>query len=409
VNTNDLNPWPNQRWPQLDEAALYGLTGEVVKALLPYTEADPVALAIDFLCGFGVMAATENGPWPYVTADGVVHTARLNALIVGDTARARKSTAFYQIKKLFGSADPDFIASRVLSGFGSGEALIDDVAESPDKRLWICEHEFSRVLVAAGREGSILSHIFRQAWDGDRLEVRTRKKRAIADTAHVAVLGHITLEEFRANVRDTDAASGFLNRFLIVCARRSQILPSGGQMDDGEFNSLTRQINLALSKARGIEEVTRSQKADKLWDRLYREMGDDLPGGLLEKVVARSEAQVLRLSAAYALTDSSPLIKLQHLRAAWAMWSYCRDSAAYVIGRGVVADTIYIGLVNAGRAGLSKTDLHGLLGRHRPVEEIDRALNALEREGCSLKTFTSGKGGGRPQTRFRLTGEPDVA
>ena len=90
----------DQRRPQLNEAALYGLTGKVVRTLAPHTEADPAALALDFLCGFGVMSGNEIGPWPHAMADGAEHPARLNVIVVGDTARARKSTAFQQIRRL---------------------------------------------------------------------------------------------------------------------------------------------------------------------------------------------------------------------------------------------------------------------------------------------------------------------
>ena len=402
------NPSATGSWPQLDDAALYGLTGEVVRMLLPHTEADPAALAIDFLCGFGVMAGTEFGPWPHMNADGARHPARLNALIVGDTSRARKSSAIQQVKRIFRAVDADFIGSRMLSGFGSGEALIDDVAESPDKRLWLCEHEFSRVLVAAQRDGSILSHIIRQAWDGDRLQVRTRKKRVVADEAHVAVLGHITAEELRSTLRETDAVSGFLNRFLIVCVRRSKLLPSGGSLNDHDLKRTARQIGMRLAMTRDITELVRSERAEILWKRLYGEMAADNPGGLLGAIVARSEAQVLRLSVAYALTDGSAVIKTQHVRAAWAMWSYCRASAAYAFGRGILADTILGGLANTEERGLSKTEIHALLGRHQKAQDISNVLQGLEREGV-VEAFTVKRRSGRPQTRVRLSSGDEEA
>ena len=36
-------------WPQIDEAAFQGLAGEAVKAIEPHSEADPVALLMQFL------------------------------------------------------------------------------------------------------------------------------------------------------------------------------------------------------------------------------------------------------------------------------------------------------------------------------------------------------------------------
>jgi hypothetical protein len=41
------------RWPELDDKALYGLAGEVVKGMLPHTEADKVALLASLLAAFG--------------------------------------------------------------------------------------------------------------------------------------------------------------------------------------------------------------------------------------------------------------------------------------------------------------------------------------------------------------------
>jgi hypothetical protein len=347
------------------------------------------------------MAGNEVGPWPHANADGAEHPARLNGLVVGDTARSRKSTAFNQVRRLLRTADPDFIATRVRGGFGSGEALIDDIAQSEDKRLWLVEHEFARVLVVAQRDGSILSIIMRQAWDGDRLEARTRKTIVVADDAFMSVIGHITLEDLRTNLKSADAANGFLNRFLVILVRRSKLLPSGQNSDDQELRGLAREINLALTKARTITEISRSEKAEVMWEKRYNEMAEDNPRGLLGALVARSEAQVLRLSVAYALTDGSAVIKTHHLRAAWALWSYARASAAYVFGRGYVADTVLTALVKQGRAGLSRTDISDLLGHHSTKQEIDAALQALEREDL-IESFTTSRSTGRPQTRVRL-------
>ncbi len=389
------------RWPELPDDALYGLVGEVVNTLLPHTEAHPAALAADFLCGFGVMAGNSVGPWPHCVADAAEHHACLNVLIVGDTARARKSTAFHQIQRLFREVDQDFMSTRVLSGFGSGEALVDDVAESPDKRLWLVEHEFSRVLVAAKREGSILSHVIRQAWDGDTLQVRTRKKKVVADQAHIAVTGHITMEELRSNLGDTGAANGFMNRFLIVAASRSKLLPTGGSLSSSEITQLARSVTKALMIADVVTTMGRTDDAEELWSKIYSEMAEDVPGGIVGAIVARSEAQVLRLSAIYALTDGSGVVSVDHVRAAWAMWSYCRASAVYVFGRGHVAETILEALTSKLDHSLSKSEIHVLLGGHITVKNIDAVLGGLEREGCIAATTTS-SGRGRPETRFNL-------
>jgi integrase len=44
---------PEPKWPELDDAARYGLPGEIVGTMEPHTEADPVALLGSLLCAFG--------------------------------------------------------------------------------------------------------------------------------------------------------------------------------------------------------------------------------------------------------------------------------------------------------------------------------------------------------------------
>ena len=138
------------------------------------------------------------------------------------------------------------MTERVLAGFGSGEALVDACAPvsgqegSHDPRLLVVESEFARILAVSKREGSTLSTLLRQAWDGSRLQVRSRGGTAVADGAHVAVIGQITKAELIARVAESDIHGGLLNRFLIVAAKRSKLLPSGGNLDDADLADFFR-------------------------------------------------------------------------------------------------------------------------------------------------------------------------
>ena len=76
-------------WPQLDERALHGLPGEIVRTLSPHTEADPVALLVDALVSIG----SAIGPGPHFMVGGTEHRANENVCLVGDTAKARKGTS----------------------------------------------------------------------------------------------------------------------------------------------------------------------------------------------------------------------------------------------------------------------------------------------------------------------------
>src|SRR5262249_42382366 len=219
-------------WPEIESVAFYGLAGKIVRTVAPHTEADPAALLLTFLACVG----SSVGAGPHALADGAEHPGRLNVVLVGETSRARKGTAHAQIQRVMRYADPGWWDERTVGGLGSGEGLIAAVADTEDgpvrdKRLLVFEPEFSRVLNVAGREGCTLSQTVRQAWDTGNLSVVTRKDPLKAKGAHVSVIGHVTLEELRSRLTDTEAANGFANRFLFGLVRRPHLLPSGGNLE----------------------------------------------------------------------------------------------------------------------------------------------------------------------------------
>jgi hypothetical protein len=57
----------------------------------------------------------------------------------------------------------------------------------------------------------------------------------------------------------------------------------------------------------------------------------DVPDGPLGHMTARGSVQVQRLALIYALADGAATIGIDHLEAAVAFWSYCRDSAELVL------------------------------------------------------------------------------
>jgi len=393
-SANPLYPQSEKAWPAMDGAAFYGLPGEVVAAFDAHTEADPVAILLTFLAVYG--AAIGRGP--HARADGAQHAGRLFIVVVGDTSKARKGTSFAQVRRIFVAADKRFAAERILGGFGSGEALVDAISDGEDHRLLVVEPEWARILSVGRREGSTLSPLLRQAWDGDRLAVRSRGKGVVAaEGAHISVIGHVTVEELRAKLVDTEVANGFANRHLFVLAKRSKLLPTGGNLDDAAVDELARKTRKALEEARKLKVMQRTPAAEALWDRLYRKMAEDEPGGLLGSVIARDAAQVLRLSVLYALCDASASIDTDHVLAAFAVWSYCRASAAFIFGDSLgnpLADKLLLALKDAGPEGLSGRQLDRAVGGHASKPELDAARDALTRRG--LTTTHTVESGGRP-------------
>ncbi len=390
-------------WPTLDPAALYGLAGEVVAAIGPHTEADPAGLLLDLLVSFG----NAVGSGPHATADGSLHPGRLFAVLVGETSRARKGTTRANGRRVFEHADPGWSDTRVMGGLASGEGLIAALADpdekgeggTTDKRLLVVEPEFARTLGVAARESSTLSAVIRDAWDSGRLRVMTRKDPLVATGAHVSLLGHVTLDELRRRLSDSEAANGFMNRFLIACVRRSKLLPEGGNLGVDTYRSLGRQVGTALERARRVGLVARTPDAAERWARIYAELAENDPGGLVGAVTARAEAQCLRLSVVFALLDGSALITVEHLDAAYAVWQFCADSAGYIFGDALgdeIADRLLAALRSAGPEGLDGTAQRDLFARHVSGARLDAARALLVSLG--LAEMSQVDTGGRPRS-----------
>lgn len=302
-----------------------------------------------------------------------------------------------------------------MGGLASGEGLIASVADADeqgqggntDKRLLVYEPEFARVLGVAAREGSTLSPIIRDAWDTGRLRVMTRKSPLVASGAHISIVGHVTVDELRRRMADSEAANGFANRFLFACVRRSKLLPSGGELGEGERTVLGRSVRDALREARKLDLLKRSPDAETYWTELYEMMADDDAGGLVGDVTARAEAQTLRLAVVYALLDGSRLIERVHLEAVYAVWRYCEGSARYIFGDSLgddVSDRLLDALRRAGTAGMDGTEQRDLFGRHVSGKRLDLARQLLESRG--LARTESEATGGRPRLVTRAVPRP---
>ena len=105
--------------------------------------------------------------------------------------------------------------------------------------------------------------------------------------------------------------------------------------------------------------LSRDEQARTLWHDRYPVLSQARPD-LYGAATGRAEAQVLRLSAIYAVLDCSSSIRLPHLQAALAVWDYCSASASLLFGPSTgdhTADRI-LEAINASTHGLSRTQMN---------------------------------------------------
>lgn len=401
---------PKHPFPVMDDAAYRGLFGEIVETIEPHTEADPVALLLSTLTSFG----SAHGRRGYVDISGTRHHGNLFVGIVGDTARARKGTSWSPIENIFGVADPMWTQTRIASGLSSGEGLINVVRDPvvgkdedggekvidegvQDKRLLVAEGELSQGLKVLRREGNTLSPIMRSAWDGRDLATLTKSSPLKATAPHISILGHITKTELLKHMVESEAANGFGNRFLWACVKRSKLLPFGGEdLVNVDMNPIIGSLKGLLPKYHG--RMSFAQNARDTWVEMYESLTEDRPG-MFGMITARAEAQTLRLAILYALAAGSNELQVEHLNSAFAVWSYCEDSALYLFGD-QLGDADADKLLDALRSspeGMSRTDISALFGRNKKPEDLQRILDLLEHAGKAYATKEKPKSGGRPR------------
>ena len=388
-------------WPELQPEALYGLAGDIVRAIGPYTEADPVATLSNLLVGIG----NQVGRRPYATVQADEHPSRLFILQIGATSKGRKGMGWSPIKKILQSVDPEW---KTASGLSSGEGVIyairdprrerhpkkdrgcvvgyEEVEADPgvaDKRLLVIEPEFATVLKMMERQGNSLSGILRQAWDGDDLSPLIKNNRDSATQPHISILGHITMEELTRYLVETEKCNGFANRFIFLLVRRSKELPNPQPLPDAVLNPLIAQLRSALEFAKGLFVIRRDPAAERDWERVYGALTAGKPG-MTGAILNRAEAQVLRLSVGYALLDRSPEIRPPHQCAGLALWQYAEESVQIIFGDATgnpVADTIMRALRDIGQ--LDRTGISMLFGHHQPGNRIEAALGLLMKAGMA--------------------------
>lgn len=394
-------PAPKQHNASTPDAdAFHGLAGRFVTAIEPHTEASTGALLLQFLVAFGFLV----GRSAYYLADGARHYPNLFLVLVGDTAKARKGTSWNRVREIFETI-PHWPRERVTTGLSSGEGLIEQVRDSePDKRLLVIQSEFGSVLQVMVRSGNTLSPTLRDAWDGSDLRVMVKNQPASASGEHVAIIAHTTADELVLRLEATELWNGFANRFLWCAVARSKLLPHGGTVDVSIVRSLATDLGRIAKWASGRKQtrITWELATAKEWERVYASLSHTAPG-LIGAVTSRGEAQVVRLALIYAMLDSSDEIRMEHLRAAFAVWKFCESSARHVFGRTTgsrTADRI-LEMLRQSKDGKSRTDISALFQHHQSTREISRSLELLKE--MRLAESRLEKGAGRPTERWFAT------
>lgn len=390
------DPPPSLKPP--DPKAFHGLFGEIVAALAPETEADPVALLVQLLVGFGNLI----GRTAHFRVGGDVHFLNLYTVLIGDTATGGKGMSWGRCRSVLAKADPDWCEQNTTGGIASGEGLIYTLRDArgqdegvTDKRLLAMEPEWGRVITVAAKDGSTVGPILRGFWDSGNARSIKAENPYRCTGGHLSIIGHVTETELRARLKDTEKTNGGANRILWLCVRRNKSLPFGGEPWPAELEALVPALQYAVKTAKAAGAIGLEAEAKDAWPPLYVRLTAPRPG-TAGAMLARGAPIVRRLAALYALADNRLNVRLADLEAAMALWDYSCRSVARVFGNSTGcadADRILQALA-AEPKGLTRTDIMvSVFKRNLTKERIVAALTLLRDNGWAHMTKTPMRGG----------------
>lgn len=334
--------------PQPDPACLYGLIGDVARAGSDGTETNPYAIAANFMA----YLSCAMGRNPYLPVGNTWHHARLFVLHIGRSGRGRKGDALSLVMRIDEALRKlkDTRAPQIhRGGLSSREGLValihdgykqgrQEVAPIADKRLWVVESEFANVLHQGRRDGNTLSAALRDCWDGISMKPATKSNRLYASDPHVCLSGAISPDELLTLMKTRELTNGFANRFLMIWAERSQVLPFPKATPQQTVDALTQRVLTVLEFAHvdqhgQLEELRLelSPQAQLRYGQLYRtELNDECGSAVLGALLERRAPMLLRLAMLFALTDTELRIEVRHVEAAAAWIRHAVASVRYV-------------------------------------------------------------------------------
>lgn len=345
---SELQMAAHRNSPQSDPACLYGLIGDVARAGSEGTETNAYAIAANFMA----YLSCAVGRGVYLPVGNTWHHPRLFCLHIGRSGRGRKGDALslvLRIDQALRELNDSFAPQIHRGGLSSREGLValmhdgyrqgrQEIPAIEDKRLWVVESEFANVLHQGRREGNTLSAALRDCWDGVCLKPATKSNRLYASHPHVCLSGAISPSELTGLMTARELTNGFANRFLMIWAERSQILPFPKATPQAVVDSLARRIFDVLKfvsadqyECRDRLRLELSAQAQWHYAQLYRgELHEDLGSELVSAMLERRAPMLLRLAMLFALSDLQLRVDVHHIDAAMAWMRYSTASVRYV-------------------------------------------------------------------------------
>lgn len=417
--------------PELHNVALFGVLRDMVDAACANSEAVRPTVAIHILARF----AATIGRTAYIQIGDQRRHLRMNALIVGPTAKGRKGTSAEMPNELFTQAEVRLIASgwwplRKLTALATGEGLIHMVRDPrhdhegniedagvDDKRLLFDVSEFAGVLAQARREAATISTVLRDAFDGVRLVTPTKTSFCEASDTHIVVIGSVPETEIVKTLTSTDITNGLANRFPMFYSVRTKVVPMPKATDPQLMQGFAEHLAWAIYEATKQAQISMDDDALDYWCNVYHRLEETAHPPAVAALLARQSTYTLIFAALLALLNRQTVIQRDHLDAALAWVQFWEDTTLFVFSNGEqneqairmkgLKDEIVQAMATLGGIKVKHSDVaDNVTNKYQKAwplaKDVKMAVELLERESPPRIYSETVTTGGRPSNLYSL-------
>jgi hypothetical protein len=189
---------------------------------------------------------------------------RIYALLLGQSADDRKSTAITKTVDFFHHALTEFI---VCYGVGSAEGLQKRLKDS--SKLLLCLDEFKQFISKCKIDGSVLLPFVNTLFESNRYEAQTKIVSIDLENVHLSLMAASTLATYERTWDASFTDIGFNNRLFIVPGSGDRRFSFPKKIPDTEKHFLQRDLGKLLQFVGSGLEIGINQEGRALYDQWY--------------------------------------------------------------------------------------------------------------------------------------------
>jgi hypothetical protein len=293
---------------EFPRSAIVGSLGQLAKLLSDGTEVPEEFLFATALTAFGAIISGAAS-----VKNGLSSDTRLYTILLGESAKAKKSTAATRMIDFFNSLTGNPFPWKTRASVGSAEGLARAFDKFETSRVLLTYDELRSLVEKTKIRSSVLMPMLAQLFEQTSYNHTTKQETVDVKNARLSLIACCTTGTYETLWTSEAIALGLLNRLFVVCASPKPPVAWPKETDPERLNEIRARILAQLQKAN--VKFDRTKEAEELWKEWY----DSRPSS---EHVKRLDTIGFRLMPILALTMDKALIDGEVMRHVLSILKY---------------------------------------------------------------------------------------